>query len=298
MPQGELIQIPLTKNIGRQKQANILIHFSNCSADLGRKGFKKEITDLGKETARKMMDGPLMKMRQYFKANSGASPDLRRENDLAEWKRKMTNHEREFPLSIDNPNFFNPVQNISITSIPTREQDVIALFNQLLAGGVIRDVKIMSTNERSTYDSLFRIVVSEPKELQLFDEDKNPLGVSEDVLDVLIPDGEPFITDPKVLEYKYSIDGLVEDIDSGIKSTSDINLVVAWEAGDRFRDNYAIESMLINGNESLRQYHGVTHRLRNANTSEVICDLILLKDLILYLNKDPQCQPLQESYED
>ena len=156
----------------------------------------------------------------------------------------------------------------------------------------------MSTNERSTYDSLFRIVVSEPKELQLFDEDKNPLGVSEDVLDVLIPDGEPFITDPKVLEYKYSIDGLVEDIDSGIKSTSDINLVVAWEAGDRFRDNYAIESMLINGNESLRQYHGVTHRLRNANTSEVICDLILLKDLILYLNKDPQCQPLQESYED
>ena len=298
MPQGELIQIPLTKNIGRQKQANILIHFSNCSADLGRKGFKKEITDLGKETARKMMDGPLMKMRQYFKANSGASPDLRRENDLAEWKRQMTNHEREFPLSIDNPNFFNPVQNISITSIPTREQDVIALFNQLIAGGVIRDVKIMSTNERSTYDSLFRIVVSEPRELQLFDEDKNPLGVFEEVLDELIPGGEPFITDPKVLEYKYSIDGLVEDIDSGIKSTSDINLVVAWEAGERFRDNYAIESMLINGNESLRQYHGVTHRLRNANTSEVICDLILLKDLIMYLNKDSKCQALQESYEE
>lgn len=51
MPQGELIQIPLTKNIGRQKQANIVVHFENCSADLGRKGFKKEITDLGKSLA-------------------------------------------------------------------------------------------------------------------------------------------------------------------------------------------------------------------------------------------------------
>ena len=49
MPEGGLIQIPLIKNIGRQKQANILIHCENCSANLGRKGFKKEITDLAKE---------------------------------------------------------------------------------------------------------------------------------------------------------------------------------------------------------------------------------------------------------
>ncbi len=298
MPQGELIQIPLTKNIGRQKQANILIHFSNCSADLGRKGFKKEITDLGKEIARKMMDGPLQKIRQCFKANTGAAPDLRRENDLAEWKRQMTVHEEECPLTINNPNFFNPVKNISITSMPTREQDVIALFNQLIAGGVIRDVRIMSTNERSTYDSLFRIIVSEPKELQIYDDEKNPLGIMEEVVEQLIIDGKPFVTEPKVLEYKFSINGLVEDIEAGVKNTNDINLVVAWEAGEQYKDNYMIESLLINGNESLRQYHGVTHRLRDANTSEVICDLILLKDLILYLNKDPKFEELQESYEE
>ena len=66
----------------------------------------------------------------------------------------MTEHEQKFPLTIDNPNFFNPMQKVSITSYPTREQDVIALFNQLIAGGVIRGIKIMSTNERSTYDNL------------------------------------------------------------------------------------------------------------------------------------------------
>lgn len=298
MPQGELIQIPLTKNIGRQKQANVLIHFENCSADLGRKGFKKEITDLGKEIARRLMDGPLMKVRSCFKANSGASPDLRREKSLAEWKKSMTEHEHNFPLIIDNPNFFNPMKKVSITSYPTREQDVIALFNQLLAGGVIRGIKIMATNERSTYDSLYRIEIKKPKELQIFDECNNPLGIVEDAIDDILENEEVFLSDPQVLEYKYSLNGLIEDIESGVKNTNDIDLVVAWESGDRYRDNYIIESLLIDGNEGLRRYHGVTHHLHDANTNEYVCDMILLKDLILYLNDRDQAATLQDSYDD
>lgn len=68
-----------------------------------------------------------------------------------------------------------------------------------------------------------------------------------------------FLSDPQVLEYKYSLNGLIEDIESGVKNTNDINLVVAWEAGERYKDNYIIESLLISGNEGLRRYHGVTH---------------------------------------
>lgn len=298
MPQGELIQIPLTKNIGRQKQANIVVHFDNCSADLGRKGFKKEITDLGKEISRKLMDGPLMKVRFCFKANSGAAPDLRRETILAEWKAEMSKHEQEYPLVLENPNFFDPVKKISITSMPTREQDVIALFNQLIAGGVIRGIKIMSTNERMTYDSLYKIIITNRSNLQLFDCEINPLGIVDDVFEEMLADREEFVSEPKVLEYKYSLDGLIEDIESGIKNTSDINLVVAWEAGDRYKDNYNIESLLISGNEIIRQYHGITHRLHSINANERICDLILLKDLILYLNNAEESDTLQESYDE
>lgn len=298
MPQGELIQIPLTKNIGRQKQANIVVHFDNCSADLGRKGFKKEITDLGKEISRKLMDGPLMKIRFCFKANSGASPDLRRETILAEWKAEMSKHEQDYPLVLENPNFFDPVKKISITSMPTREQDVIALFNQLIAGGVIRGIKIMSTNERMTYDSLYKILITDKSNLQLFDCDTNPLGIAEDVFEEMLKDREEFVSEPKVLEYKYSLDGLIEDIESGIKNTNDINLVVAWEAGESYKDNYNIESLLIDGNEMMRQYHGLTHRLHSASTNEYVCDLILLKDLILYLNNAEESDILQESYDD
>lgn len=297
MPQGELIQIPLTKNIGRQKQANIVVHFENCSADLGRKGFKKEITDLGKELSRKLMDNPLMKVRSCFKANTGASPDLRRQTILSEWKKEMTIHEQEYPLILENANFFDPVKKISITSIPTREQDVIALFNQLIAGGVVRGIRIMSTNERTTYDSLYKIVISNNRDLQVFDRVRNPLGVSEEVIDEMLRDREEFVSDPQVLEYKFSVDGLIEDIESGIKNTSDINLVVAWESGEYYRDNYIIESLVVDGNESLRQYHGITHKLHSANTGEYICDMILLKDLMMYLNETEGFRELQDSYE-
>jgi len=53
MPQGNLIQIPLNRNIGRQNQLHCVIHFNNCSADLGRKGFSNEINELAKEISKK-----------------------------------------------------------------------------------------------------------------------------------------------------------------------------------------------------------------------------------------------------
>lgn len=299
MPQGELIQIPLSKNIGRQNQAHIVIHFEKCSADLGRKGFKKEITDLAKEISRKLLDGPLMKVKQCFKKNTGAAPDLIREKKISEWKEQMIKHEKENPLQLENDNFFKPLHRISITSIPTREQDVIALFNQLIAGGVIRGIRIMATNERSTYDGLYRIVIEEPSENHIYNRETNPLGIDEEIVEKFKEDAtEGFISEPNVLEYKYSLDGLVEDVEDGTKNTNDIGLVVAWESGDLYKRNYYIESLLLDENITLRSYHGVTHRLRDISTSEYISELILLKDLILYLCDYDKCIELQEKYDE
>ena len=294
MPQGDLIQIPLTKNIGRQKQANILLHFENCNVDMGRKGFEKGVVDLAKEISRKMMDGPLRMVKSSLKSNSGAAPDIVREMQLNQWKQEMAQHQQDSPLIINNPNFFNPINEVAVLSTPTREQDVIALFNQLIAGGVIRGIRIMATNERSTYDGLFRIVIRKDA-LHRYDAIKNPLGIVENVAQVL-GDQEEYISDPKVLEYKYSIDGLVEDLDDGTKNISDIDLVVAWEAGKQYKENYSLNSRLLDGEEGLRQYHGVTHDLITSDNQHV-CFVILLKDLIMKLNSDPGFVELQESYE-
>lgn len=295
MPQGEIIQIPLNRNTGRQYQAHFVIHFDNCSADLGRKGFQKDITDFSKSISKKILDGPMQKMRKCFKRNTGASEDLMRQQKLDDWKNIMLQHESKNPLILINDNFFLPLRKISITSVPTREQDVIALFNQLIAGGVIRGIQIMSTNERFTYDGLYKVSIEKPEENHIYDKVANPLGIEKEIVEEIInnyPQG--FHSHPKVLEYKFSLDGLIEDIESGVKNSNDIGLVVAWEVGELYKEKFYIMSMLIEENINQRQYHGVTHRLYDISTNEVVADLILLSDLIEYLNNQETCIIKQE----
>lgn len=128
MPQGETILVPLVRNIGRQNQVHFLIHFANYTPDLGRKGFHRELTEFAKRIARGITEGPLSKRRAQLKPNTGASPDLARELAIEDWKAQLMDHEKESPLELTSPYFFVPTKSISITSVPTREQDVIALF--------------------------------------------------------------------------------------------------------------------------------------------------------------------------
>ncbi|HGM6996145.1 ATP-binding protein [Serratia marcescens] len=293
MPQGEMIQIPLLRNIGRQNQIHIAVHFDNCSADMGRKGFQSEIVDFAKSISRKIIEDIIQsKYKKFFKANSGAPVDLKRQHLVETWKRDFEDHEKAKPLNLINKNFFNPVNEISISSIPTREQDVIALFNQLIAGGVIRGIKIMSTNEYFTYDGMFRLEIKEPFQHHLYDEEINPLGITQDVLDIYT-DG--FRSSPKILEYKFSLDGLIENIEDGSKNSNDIDLVVVWEIGKDYQGNYDVISYLNKDNLDSRSYHGLTHRLIHQHNKQSEMELIAIKDLIEYLNDSEEISKQQES---
>lgn len=283
MPQGEAIVIPLTRNIGRQNQLHFLIHFEDYSPDLGRKGFHRELTDFAKNAARYITENHLVKLRTYLKANSGVAPDLVRELKIGEWKKEMLNHEATEPLVLNSEHFFKPTERVSITSAPTREQDVIALFNQLVAGGVIRGISVMSTNERFTYDGLFKVSFDLPTDLYSYDSITNPLGVPPEVAKQL----QGKITDPRVLEYKFSLDGLVEDLENQDKNINDIDLCIMWETGNLYCERYGITSLLIPENADQRQYHGVTHILNDLETGAKHCELIVLRELIQSLN-DPE----------
>jgi hypothetical protein len=296
MPQGELIQIPLTRNIGRQNNAHILIHFSNYEPDLGRKGFKHEIVDFSKNVASKLVE-ILFKRHKCLRPTTGARADLLRQESIEDWKIELIDYEKKNPLKLFNENFFLPTNMISVTSIPSREQDVIALFNQLIAGGVIRGIKIMSTNERFTYDGLYRVVICQPTEHHIYDAKINPLGILEEIV-LNYTKKLPFLSYPKVLEYKYSLDGLIENIESGTKNSNDIGLVVVWETGDLWKEHYKLTSLLDVDNLSSRQYHGVTHTITNLNTGQQEMDLIVLEELLDYLNDPEQSQIKQvQKYE-
>ncbi|MES2366444.1 MAG: ATP-binding protein [Pseudomonadota bacterium] len=274
MAQGDLIVIPLTSNTGYQNQCHVVVHFRGADPDLGRKGFQPELKEVAEKVAVQIVNR-LKGWRHLLKSDSGVRPDIVKEMDLHEWVKQQEKHEVDCPLVIKNANFFAPIHEISITSTPQSEQDVIVLFNQLVAGGVIRGIKLFSTSQVKQYDGLFKFEIKKPLENHIFEKALNPLGVTEMHFD------KEHTSAPKVLEYKYSLDGLMAEFENGEKNEKDIHLVIAWHVGDLWKKHYEITSLLDLDNIHLRDFHGVTHILHSGNTKFY---LIALKELVEYLN--------------
>lgn len=294
MPQGDVIQVPLTRYVGRQNQVHFLVHFENYTPDLGRKGFSKPLVDFCLDLTKAIVQTQIPKIRDNMKKDSGAAPDLGRQLKLDEWKLDMLEHEKAAPLNIDSEHFFHPTRRISITSIPTREQDVIALFHELLSGGVIRGIRVMATNERLTYDSLCRISFKDDRAVYEYDEETNPLGIDDSILDEM--HGKE--TSPQVLEYKYSLDGLMSDLDAQEKNINDVDLCVAWEMGRDWEEKYAVTTLLIPENVPQREFHGATHILQDPDSGAKQVSLIILRDLVdVLVSPDEAHEAQRERYE-
>jgi hypothetical protein len=169
------------------------------------------------------------------------------------------------------------------------------LFNQLVAGGVIRGIKIVGTNEQMIYDGAFRVRCGPDYENHQHDSTTNPLGISKEQrgeFEAAYPQG--FLsTELKILEYKYSVDGLVTDLNTGDKKQSEIDLIVAWEMGEDYESLFSAQSLLVNEGESHREYHGVTHILYD-ETGQPAMYAIILKDLISFLNFPSETMVSQE----
>lgn len=287
MPQGEVVQVDLRRYTGRQNQVHFIMHFSNCVVDLGRKGFHKDFVDLAKALARAIVEREFSKVKSCLRVDDFRKNDIVQQDKLSNWKQKLSDHEKSRPLLLKNDNFFKPLHEISVTAEPSREQDVIALFNQLVAGGVVRGIKVVGTNELMTYDGAFRVICGPGFGDHEFDETINPLGIGasyREEFENAYPNG--FVSNEmKILEYKYSVDGLIHDVTTGDKKIADIDLIVAWEFGSEYEQFFSVQSLLIPEGEAHRQYHGVTHLLFDEHGNHVM-DAILLKDLIDFLN-DP-----------
>lgn len=285
MIQGELIAIPLTSNIGYQNQCHIIIHFKDADPDLGRKGFQPELKEAAEKISVAIVNR-FKKWKKLLKNDSGTKPDIVKEVELHEWVKAQELHEQHHPLILNNANFFAPVNEISITSEPQSEQDVIVLFNQLVAGGVIRGIKLLSTSQIKQYDGVYKYVVKEPLDLHIFDKEKNPLGVEE------LHFNNEQTSPPKILEYKFNLDALIHEFENEYKSEKDIHLAIAWEMGTEWSKNYEVISLLDLENLHQRDYHGLTHILNSGTTK---FHAIILKELIHYLNDVDGVQAYQKN---
>jgi hypothetical protein len=196
---------------------------------------------------------------------------------------------KEPPFKIGNPNFFVPVNEVSILSEPQQEQDVIALFNQLIAGGVIRGIRLMATNQHEKYDGVFRYILSEPLKNHIFDKATNPLGIKD------LVSKAPFLSKPCILEYKYDLDALIRDFENESKYESDIDLTVVWQVGNEWKKRYSVISLLDLENLHHREFHGLTHIVCDEHSGDRRFDMIVLSELIAFLDDVDQTQSPQRS---
>lgn len=287
MPQGELKVIPLKRNIGYQNTSHVIVHFEEADPDLGRKGFQPELEQLGQDVSRLLVN-QFMNYRELLKSETGAPPDITAEKEVHEWISEQEKHEEENELCIDREDVFLPQKRASMTSIPRNEQDTVSLFNQLLAGGVIRGVELMAASTHKQYDGVCKLSMRPPLDNHIFDVDENPLGVEESNV-------KDFLSNPKIIEYKYSVDALIKEFGKEDKNQKDIGLVVAWEMGDKWEERYDITPLLHMDNVHHRYFHGATHIANSAMSSDSVFPMIILSELVDYINDPLSVQELQVS---
>jgi hypothetical protein len=171
------------------------------------------------------------------------------------------------------------------------EQDVVALFNQMLSSGLIRGVQLIASSQYNQYDGLYRVRMETPFD-KFVHSAANPLGIEEDVF----AGGQPMVTKVKVLEYKYNLDGLIEELQSGVKDVNDIGLVVTWNMGDKWREMFDVTSLLDEDTRHHRQIHGTTHSFTHSISGTHAFEAIILHDLVRYLKDPEEEQARQRAY--
>jgi len=258
--------IPLTSTIGYQNNTHVVLHLIDGNPDMGRKVFQPEIKAVADELSRRVVD--VFKLYLSLMRPDTGAPSARAGSELWNYKSAQIAYRDLHPLDL----IFNG-EKLSMVSIPQKEQDVVALFHELLGHGLLKGYRVHSTSEHERYDSVIRVAYSKDDTYSA----NRLLGV--DQQEMSTGEGEP-----KVLEYKVDLDGLIADFENEKKYVKDVDLLVCWTMGDDYKDSYHLASYLWGEQGAARSFYGATHALYRER--ERILEIICLKDLINYY-KDP-----------
>ncbi|HXI38974.1 MAG TPA: hypothetical protein VNH83_03305, partial [Bryobacteraceae bacterium] len=267
MPQGELITIPLKKAIGYQQNTHVVVHFKNGNPDLGRKTFQPEYHELAEFLATQVTKA-LLQYRNQVRPDTGAKLGAQ-DKQLYEWKKEQEQWRDSHALTSNLP------AAVTILSEPQEEQDVVALFHQLVGAGVIRGLRFFSAKYNAKYDGLCDQYHTEVS--ALFDQKLRPLGIAKHV-------DLPHASAPLVLEYKLDLDALVRDFNRDIKFIKHIDLAVCWTAGSTHQEMITLYPYLVGSNGNARTIYGATHAAyRIGGGDEPLFEVIVLSDLLKFL---------------
>jgi Histidine kinase-, DNA gyrase B-, and HSP90-like ATPase len=267
MIQGDPMVIPLTSTIGYQAATHVIVHFHDGNPDMGRKAFQPELKSLAEDLARQVVN--IFKRYLHLMREDSGSADAADDTDTYNWLDGRKEYRKNNPLEFA----FNE-NHLAYTCSPSTEQDVVAIFHELVGMGVFPGIRFLCTTEVGRYDACY---VAQYFSADLAFKAANPLGVK----DTLIAQRE---TRPFVLEYKFDLDGLISDFAKEVKFQNEINCVVCWKIGDLYKERFTVRSYLVGQEGSSRQFYGATHSLWHEKIR--LCDVVCLHDLLRFFS-DP-----------
>lgn len=157
---------------------------------------------------------------------------------------------------------------LHLSKVPVEEQDVIALFFDLLGAQRIKGYEIYSTHISRKYDGVGRFHLPFAPE-NIYNETTNRLGVSASKFQ----DGVAKSKKKCFIEFKYNSDALVDDVRGGRKRLQDIKWLVCWEVGTRHvNEGIGILDVTEPAHVNQRDFYGVTHLMtENQDKVHVLC---------------------------
>ena len=243
MPTGEIIEISLPFRAGNKDRILLMIELEGVKPDYGRKGFKSEVNRFVQHLATQAVSY-FLDNRELLKPTSIAHGDTSTDAVArADARRKEA---MAFPdLGVSELRFKKE---------PQFENDVIALFSELIARNYIIGFDILSLSQVSQYDAIVNYRFTENPSQLLFDPAKNPFGLAKANIGKHDWEG-------KNLEYKKSLEDLISDIEDGTKEASQVHFVVCWDEGSLQQSGYELVDLTQPGNYQKRKFHGQTHSL-------------------------------------
>jgi hypothetical protein len=261
---GEQARIDFTFRSGDFNRAFILLSMENLKADIGRKSLPEEVDIFANFFANAVHD-KFTDEDDCLRPNSSSFDETQ---------------ERELEALLDKAYELEPIdaKGLDFVKTPKEEQDVIALFFDLLGKGIIRGYEIYSTHIHRTYDGVGKFYLQEKPE-NIYDPKTNRLGIAKHKF------VKGVVESPKrcYIEFKYSTDGIVKDVMTTAKRLQDIKWLICWEVGTAHAaEDIGITDITEPSQINQRDYYGVTH-IMTERTSRVF--VIELKKVLKLFTK-------------
>ncbi|MCK5290958.1 MAG: ATP-binding protein [Thermoplasmata archaeon] len=274
MPVGTRKDIELEYTASHADRLFVIVEFDGARPDFGRKGFIEEVDRFVQNIAEAT--------RKYF---TDHNEFLKPTGQVS--RRTRTDREYEIEKIIEeakkrlDENPLNWVPEAAFLTEPNCEQDVIAVFFELVGHGYLLGYEPLALGLRSTYDCVIQYELDKGTAGALFDPHKSILGLHPDKFG---KNGK-VKSYPKNLEFKLDLDYLLEEFadKKSNKELRNVTFAVAWESGDRWKKDYKLYSCLDPDFVHFRNYHGVTHVLKHPSYEEEEIQIILLKNIRNFL---------------